>query len=181
MERKHVILLSIIGIIAIIAAIASATFAYLARVITPGDEIKETVIETRPLNPNVSYDHEGVINIENAVPGSSETMQVIINNTDDTNGITYDLYWDNVNNTFDLSAKDLVYSVNCESSDNEIILNSIQNVSVPSTSTNKQDILSNIYLGPNVTHTCVVKIDFLNLDTAQDNMGKSFSGTIKVK
>lgn len=181
MEKKHVIILSIIGIITIVSAIAGITFAYLSTVVTPGSNIKESIIETRNYSTTITYDHDGEIRLVNAIPGTTDIMNVEIYNGDPTESVSYNLYWEKVENTFDNSLQDVIYSVSCTSNGTDKIEKSLTNQLVPESTTTSQNIITDITLPAGVTHTCSVKIDYLSLDVIQNNnMNKTFAGTIKV-
>lgn len=178
MEKRKLVFLLSISIITVFATIVGVTLVYLSSKINTESSIRQTIIQTESYPIAISYNKNGELKIENAIPGSSDSIDVTINNLNPKDSISYYLYWANTSNGFDISLQDLTYSVTCKANDS--IVNQIPEKPMSLIEDNKP-ITTNIELFANTINICTIELKFLNnVQSPSANIGQSFNGTIKV-
>jgi len=180
MEKRKQIIIIIIGIVTIILTIAGATFVYLSLLIVNEDYLPKSIIQTKSYATLITYEQNGQILMNNAVPGTTKTINLTITNANPNDEIMYYLYWSNITNNFDMTNKDLVYSVTCTEGNVIQDTNKVVDKLLP-ISGSQEELAPIQSLAPEATNTCQIEIKYLQLAIIQNNnMNKSFEGTIKV-
>ena len=177
MEKRKLVFLLLISIITIFATIVGVTLVYLSSQITVESNIRQTIIETKSYPITITYNKNSELKLDKSLPNSSDSLDLIINNLNPKDSITYYLYWTNINNSFDLSLKELSYSVTCKT-DSQVV-NQISEKPLSLIQDN-EIITQDIELLANATNTCAIELNLISNLQSPNNTNQSFSGMVKV-
>ena len=100
MEKKNVVLLSVIAIATLLITVVGATFAYYAATVS-GNPETDTVKITAADNLTITYSGGETIHGENVLPGWESTTYTMTVANDNDFDVTYTMKWVAVSNTLD--------------------------------------------------------------------------------
>ena len=130
---------------------------------------------------SIIYEQNNSIKLSSISPGYSLTQNFSITNNN-SNTIKYNIVWDNITSTWDISSdgitpakpEEFVYSLSCTNGEK------IENKTMP-INNDKPIILENLELKTNQVNSCSINITFISKGIDQSyNLNKSFGGTYKV-
>ena len=100
MEKKNVVLLSVIAVATLLITVVGATFAYYAATIS-GNPETDTVKITAADNLTITYNGGETITGTNVLPGWESTTYTMTVANDNDFDVTYTMKWNAVSNTLD--------------------------------------------------------------------------------
>ena len=114
MEKKNVVLLSVIAVATLLITVVGATFAYYAATVT-GNPGTDTVKITAADNLTITYSGGETIHGENVLPGWESTTYTMTVTNDNDFDVTYTMKWVAVSNTLDATDQpNLKYTTTAE-------------------------------------------------------------------
>lgn len=188
MERKNVILLTVIAVATLLITVVGATFAYYVATI---DNSKNEVVDIKAAKDTdlaITYNDGSAISVTNIIPGwnTSEPIDtkgqktITITNTGNV-PLKYQVHWYDVKNGFAADKDNFKYSINGSSSwqpdqsgTSTTDFSSVnKDYVVPTDSTGF--LVQDIEIQPHEIHTYVVTFKYENAATDQKTQGATFT------
>jgi hypothetical protein len=176
MDRKNVILLTVLGIATFLTAMIGTTFAFFTATVTGNDTAKVTTITAATIGATYSDGDE--IKATNIVPGWSASKTITIENTSTTT-LQYNILWTAVSNTFvkgvnNSNSDDFVYTLTKTSTNGAA---NISETAVPSADGN---LITKQSIAAGETQSYTLTLTFKNTGVVQnENQGASFSSKLQ--
>ena len=104
----------IIAVITLLSFVIGISYAYFTTIVIGNDTASSNITTSGSLK--LTYNGTDFISLENAIPGSTDSMTFSVKNTGTLPVTTYSVNFSNVINTFSLKSE-LVYEIECTSSD----------------------------------------------------------------
>lgn len=166
--NKKIVTLSLLMLLLII--LGSTSYAYFTARITGNDTAERVVANAGTMS--LEYDGTFITSLENAIPGTSKTINFTVKNTG-TLPATYAITMINVVNTF-ADKEDLVYEIESTNKGG-----TLYETVAPS---KNGKILSPVIIEPGVTQEYTLTLHFKETyDNQNDNQGKTFGGLIQIR
>ena len=177
-ERNNTVLLVIIATATLLVAMVGATFAFFSATVNKtGVDTNSVKIQTATIG--ITYNHGSEVEVTGLVPGGSiDSKTVTIANTSTNYEARYTLKWAaGVVNEF-TRPEDLTYLVTC-TGDGAPTSDTWTQLPASGSTAN---ILNNITLPANATHTCTFSFqyEFLDDDDQSIDMNKTFTGNFEI-
>lgn len=176
-ERNNTVLLVIIATATLLVAMVGATFAFFSATVIRSEDTNSVKIQTATIG--ITYNHGSEVEVTGLVPGGSiDSKEVTIENTSTNYEARYTLKWaDGVENGF-TRPEDLTYLVTC-TGDGAPTSDTWTQLPASGSTAN---ILNNITLPANATHTCTFSFqyEFLDDDDQSIDMNKTFTGNFEI-
>ena len=174
MNKKKIIIISIVGIVIITLTLIGLTYGYYLTRIQGNTNDKSISINMSYLELTYS-DGNGTIEATNIIPGETITSKTFtVTNTGTDKISNYVIYLDDVINTF-VDKSDLLLTLTCTSDKNSCNGTKIE---YPSNNT----VLITNDIEKDETQSYELKVEFLETnDDQNDNMNKKLSGNIVIK
>jgi uncharacterized cupredoxin-like copper-binding protein len=164
MEKKNVIMLTVLAIATLLTAVVGTTFAYFTATVTGNDTAKATTVSAATLG--VTYTDGSQVTLSNAIPGNSATKTITVKNTS-TVAVKYTIAWTSVTNTFTTSNLVYHYTKNAGTA--------TADVAMPTAAGN---FVSDVSIAAGATDTYVLTFTLKETGAEQNaDQGKSFAGT----
>jgi hypothetical protein len=164
MEKKNVILLTVLAIATLLTAVVGTTFAYFTATVNGNDTAKATTVSAATLG--VTYTDGSQVTADDVIPGWSTTKTITIHNTS-TVAVKYTIAWTGVTNNF--TSTNLVYHYTLNSG------TATADVKMPTAAGN---FVSDVSIAAGATDTYVLTFSLKETGAAQnEDQGKSFAGT----
>lgn len=165
-NKKLVVLLCIF----VITLVTSISFAYFITQIYGNEDAKVAYVNSGTMS--LEYDGTFITSLENALPGTTKTVNFSVTNTG-TLPAAYAITMIDVLNNFE-DKEDLVYTI--ESTNNGGTLNE---TTMPD---KNEKIISPVVINPGTTQDYTLTVYFKETgDNQDDNQGKIFSGKIQIR
>jgi len=175
-ERNNTVLLVIIATATLLVAMVGATFAFFSATVTKTGDTNSVKIQTATIG--ITYNHGNAVDVTDLMPGGPiDSKTVTIENTSTNYEARYTLKWaDGVVNEF-TRQEYLTYLVTCIGDGAP----THTRTQLPSTGSTV-DILSNITLPANATHTCIFSFQYDYLEDGDQNadQNKTFTGNFEI-
>lgn len=193
MEKKHVILLTVVAVATLLTAVVGATFAYFSTTVTKNianGNNTATVSTAKYSASTITFTSgSNKIELENAVPGDTSTTDFTITNSGET-AIDYNITWTDVTSTFNVAnpdfvgtvpatqADELVYTVACTGG---TTFNKTETTMPLNNSDDNAKIATGVTVSAGATASCSLVVTFKNTGADQNyNQGRAFTGTVDI-
>ena len=186
MEKKNVVLLTVIAVATLLITVVGATFAYFAATID--NEKNETIKITSANDLTLTYNGGETIGGSNVLPGWGVNYEITVINNSQTSDITYSMKWDAVTNGFDSAdQKNLTFTATAEMGwdKNTLQAEGASDKKDPAAGTfptaDETAFVTDQTLKPGekVTYTIHVSYKYDEL-LEQDSKGQNFTGKLKI-
>ncbi len=196
MEKKNVVLLTVIAVATLLITVVGATFAYFTATVS-GTEKAEEIKITAANDLTITYNDGETITGENILPGWGETYdknnsyEMTVVNNSKTADITYTMKWNSVFNGLNANdKKNLTMTANAavtwntgdghlEEDSTQAVQPTINGQKFPDASFTGDFVTQTLKPGEKATYTIAVKYAY-DAENIQDSKGASFSGKIVI-
>ena len=202
MERKHVILLTVIAVATLLTAMVGSTFAYFTASVSGAGSNKPVDVTTAQVK--ATYSDGSKISVENIAPGWKATKEISITNNTDTNfdnladieytikflGEEDELVTEGEATAYSNEFDNLQYTLTADASNNDKKYgSSVEGIKAEMTTMGKSylndqdssNILVSGKLAKGETHQFVLTIEFKDTLAVQEEQGKTFTGKLYVE
>ena len=183
-KKSSAILLTVIGIATLIVTLVGATFAYFTAIVEPSENSVDTdVTITAAELGTIVFKHEDTINLTNAYPGNSDSVEFSITAAEKaTAGVDYQVYLIVTTNTFTSdNLKGTLTAPQGAKTNNLATATSLSNTGAYAVSADGV-LIGEGTIQPSTTDTWVLDVSLLETHDIQNvDQGKSFVAQIFVK